>query len=90
VLYSYHHNNIRKVAQAIGNVIGSIIKSPLEMDERELHEYNLIGFGLVIDSGNHYMGLLDFVDKLSPVEGKNCFIFLLCYEKAVHSHLYTE
>ena len=75
VLHSYHHNNTRKVAEAIGKVIGAIIKSPLEMKEEELREYNLIGFGSGIDSGKHYKELLDFVDKLSSVDGKKCFIF---------------
>ncbi|MCK4523972.1 flavodoxin, partial [candidate division WOR-3 bacterium] len=75
VLHSYHHNNTRKVAEAIADVIGAIIKSPLEIDEKELHEYNLIGFGSGIDSGMHYKELLGFTEKLTNVEKKKCFIF---------------
>lgn len=75
VLYSYHHNNTRKVAEAIAKVIGAIIKTPLEINENELQEYSFIGFGSGIDSGKHYKELLDFADKLLPVDNKRCFIF---------------
>jgi len=75
VLYSYHHNNTRKVAEAISKVIGAIIKSPLEIKENEMQEYDLIGFGSGIDSGKHYKELLDFVDKLESVDEKKCYIF---------------
>lgn len=75
VLYSYHHNNTRKAAVAIADVIGAAIKNPMETNGNELKEYNLIGFGSGIDSGKHYRELLDFADQLSPVDGKRCFIF---------------
>ena len=75
VLHSYHHNNTRKVAEAIGDIIGACIKSPMETNEEEFLEFNLIGFGSGIDSGKHYKELLDFVDKLPSVENKKCFIF---------------
>ena len=75
VLYSYHHNNTRKVAEAISKVIEATIKSPKEIKEKELQEYDLIGFGSGIDSGKHYKELLDFVDELPPVYDRKCFIF---------------
>ena len=75
VLYSYHHNNTRKIAEAMANVLGAIIKTPWETNKKELPEYDLIGFGSGIDSGKHYRELLDFADKLSSVDGKKCFIF---------------
>ncbi len=75
VLYSYHHNNTRKVAEAMADVIGATIQSTAETDENELKEYDLIGFGSGIDSGRHYRELLDFAEKLPNVAGKKCFIF---------------
>ena len=75
VRYSYQHNNTKKIAEAIGNVIGATIKSPLEISNNELTEYSLIGFGSGIDSGKHYKELLDFVDKQPSVDNKRCFIF---------------
>lgn len=75
VLYSYHHNNTRKVAEAMAKAIGAVIKAPWEISEDEMRQYSLIGFGAGIDSGKHYKELLDFADKLSCVDGKSCFIF---------------
>jgi flavodoxin len=75
VLYSYHHNNTKKVADAMADAIGAAVKSPMETSERELEQYDLIGFGSGIDSGSHYRELLDFANKISPVDGKRCFIF---------------
>ena len=75
VIYSYHHNNTKKVAEAIGSVIGSEIKSVFEVEEQDILESNLIGFGSGIDSGKHYKELLEFAEKLSSVKDKNCYIF---------------
>jgi len=90
VLYSYHHNNTRKVAEAMAESIEAIIKAPGEIGEEELRQYDLIGFGSGIDSGKHYKELLDFADKLLPVNGKRCFIFSTSAvhgdEKVVRDH----
>jgi flavodoxin len=75
VVHSYHHNNTKKVAEAIGDVIKACIKSPMETSEEELLEFDLIGFGSGIDSGRHYKELLDFVDKLPSVDNTKCFVF---------------
>jgi flavodoxin len=75
VLYSYHHNNTRKVAEAMADVLGCAIKSPTETQVDEAKDYDLIGFGSGIDSASHYKELLDFACKLSPVNGHKCFIF---------------
>jgi flavodoxin len=45
VLFSYHHNNIRKVAEAIAEILGAPIKSPQETSPEELSQYDLVGFG---------------------------------------------
>jgi flavodoxin len=75
VLYSYHHHNTRKVAEAMAGAIGATIKSPSEIKENEPLRYDLVGFGAGIDSGMHYRELLDFAEKLPPVNGNKCFIF---------------
>ncbi|XMB72968.1 flavodoxin family protein [Mycoplasmatota bacterium WC30] len=75
VLYSYHHNNTRKIAETISNIIGANIKSPMEIKLDELIQFDLIGFGSGIDSGKHYKELLEFAAKLPNVEKKKCFIF---------------
>jgi flavodoxin len=75
VLYSYHHKNTEKVAKAFAKVLNAQIKTPQQTDLKELQEYDLIGFGAGIDSGKHYKVLLDFADRLLPVNKKNSFIF---------------
>ena len=75
VLYSYHHMNTEKVAKVFAKVLDAQIKTPQQIDPEELQEYDLVGFGAGIDSGKHYKPVLDFADKLPPVDSKKAFIF---------------
>ena len=75
VLYSYHHKNTEKVANTFSKVLDAQIKTPQQTDPKELQEYDLIGFGAGIDGGKHYQPLLNFADRLTPVNQKNSFIF---------------
>lgn len=75
VIHSYHHNNTRKVAEAIAKVIGAEVKTTFEADINEINDCALAGFGAGIDSGKHYKELLDFAEKLPKVNEKKCFIF---------------
>jgi len=75
VLYSYHHKNTEKIARVFAKVLDAQIKTPQQIKPEELQDYNLIGFGSGIDSGKHYKPLLDFADRLLPVDTKNSFIF---------------
>jgi flavodoxin len=75
VVYSYHHNNTQKVAQAMANVLNAQVKTPQETGYDELKIYDLIGFGAGIDSGKHYRELLDFADAIPQVTDKKAFIF---------------
>jgi len=75
VVYSYHHNNTRKVADAMANVLGCSVKSPGEADCGEMPGYELAGFGAGIDSAKHYAPMLDFARRLTPAPGNKAFIF---------------
>jgi flavodoxin len=75
IVYSYHHNNTRKVGEVMAKVLDAHVKSPQETSFDELKEYDLIGFGAGIDSGKHYRELLDFADALPQVTDKKAFIF---------------
>jgi flavodoxin len=75
VVYSYHHNNTQKVAEAMANVLDAQVKSPHETGPDEPKQYDLVGFGSGIDSGKHYKELLDFADALPKVSEKKVFIF---------------
>jgi flavodoxin len=75
VVYSYHHNNTQKVAQALAKVLDAQIKSPQQTSPEDLKQYDLVGFGSGIDSGKHYKEILDFADNLSQVTDKKAFVF---------------
>lgn len=75
IVYSYHHNNTAKIADAFSNVLHAQVKAPEQVNPEELQEYDLIGFGAGIDSGRHYKPLLDLADRLPEVDKKPGFIF---------------
>jgi flavodoxin len=75
IVFSYHHNNTQKVAEAIAKVLDAEIRTPQQTNPEEPQKYDLVGFGAGIDSGKHYKVLLDLADKLPQVANKNAFIF---------------
>ena len=75
VLFSYHHNNTEKVANVFAKVLDAQIKTPQQINSKELQEYNLIGFGSGIYSEKHHKLLLDLADTLPQVTNKKAFIF---------------
>lgn len=75
IVYSYHHNNTQKVAEAMAKVLEAEIKTPQQTKPEEPQKYDLLGFGAGIDSGKHYKVMLDFADTLLQVDSKNAFIF---------------
>jgi flavodoxin len=75
IVYSYHHNNTQKVAEAMAKVLDAQVKSPQQTVVEELSQCDLVGFGSGIDSGKHYKELLDFADSLPQVTDKKAFVF---------------
>jgi flavodoxin len=75
VVYSYHHNNTKKIAEVFAKVLNAKIVTPQQANPQELHKYTMIGFGAGIDSGKHYKELLDFADLLPNVTNRKAFIF---------------
>jgi len=93
VVYSYHHHNTEKVAEAIAKVLDAEIKAPQQANPAELAGYGLEGLGAGIDSGKHYQQLLDFADQLPISESKKVFIFSTSgvsnhrYQNKIHTTL---
>jgi flavodoxin len=75
VVYSYHHNNTQKVAEVFAKVLDAEIKPPQQTNPEELQNYDLVGFGSGIDTGENYTELLDFASKLPQVANKKAFVF---------------
>jgi flavodoxin len=79
-LYSFHHGNTWKIANAISPEINAPILNINEInmenfDFSALAKYELIGFGSGINNDKHYQLLLDFAEKLPLIENKKAFIF---------------
>jgi flavodoxin len=75
IVFSYHHNNTEKIANAIAHVLDASVKTPRQVKPEELQECNLVGFGSGIYSAQNHESLFDLVDKLPQVGGKKAFIF---------------
>jgi len=75
VVYSYHHNNTQKIAEAMAKMLEAEVRTPQQTNPEELQEYNLVGFGSGIDTGKNYRELLDFADRLLQVTDKKAFVF---------------
>ena len=75
VVFSYHHNNTEKIANACANVLGARVKTPRQVLPEEIAEYDLIGFGSGIYSATFHPSLLDLADRLPQGAGKKTFLF---------------
>jgi flavodoxin len=93
ILYSFHHMNTEKIAKVFAKVLDAQIKTPQQVDPKELVEYDLVGFGSGIYGAKHHELLLDLADKLPQASNKKAFIFstsaIMGKEKVAedHSHL---
>ncbi len=75
VVFSYHHNNTEKVANAIAKALGAGVKTPHQVKPEEIAEYDLVGFGSGIYSATFDPSVLDLADRLPQVSGKKVFLF---------------
>jgi flavodoxin len=75
VVFSYHHNNTEKIANACANVLGAEVKTPQQVKPEEIAEYDLVGFGSGIYGATFDPSVLDLADRLPYAEGKKAFLF---------------
>jgi len=91
IVYSYHHHNTEKIANAFAKVLDTQIKKPKELKPEDIQEYNLIGFGSGIYGEKHHKTLLDLADKLPQVNNKKAFLFstagIISKNKIAKDHL---
>lgn len=83
VVFSYHHKNTEKIANVIAKVLDAPVKTPQQVNPKEIQEYDLVGFGSGIYSAQNHPSLLDLVDKLPPVANRKAFIFSTCGVPAI-------
>lgn len=75
VVFSYHHGNTEKIANAMAKVLGAEVKTPQQVFPEKLREYDLIGFGSGIYSATFDPSVLTLADRLSFAAGKKAFLF---------------
>jgi len=75
IIYSYHHNNTKKVADAMAKTLNCEIVYPDGKGHEDIPSYDIVGFGAGIDSGKHYTPMLEYARELQPVHNKKAFIF---------------
>jgi flavodoxin len=75
IVFSYHHNNTEKIANACANVLGAEVKTPQQVKPEEIAEYDLVGFGSGIYSATFDPSVLDLADRLPNAAGKKAFLF---------------
>lgn len=71
---SYHHGNTAKIASAMAETAGAELCKADGIKNRNLSDYDMIGFGAGIAYGKHYSGLMEAVEGLS-LNGKPVFVF---------------
>jgi flavodoxin len=75
VVFSYHHNNTEKIADAVANVLGAQVKAPQQVKPEEIAEYDLVGFGSGIYSATFDTSVLDLADRLPQAGTTKVFLF---------------
>lgn len=75
IVFSYHHNNTEKIANACAKVLGAEVKTPQQVKPEEITEYDLVGFGSGIYSATFDPSVLDLADRLPNAAGKKAFLF---------------
>jgi flavodoxin len=75
VVFSYHHGNTMKIANACANVLGAEVKTPQQVKPGQIAEYDMVGFGSGIYSATFDLSVLDLADRLPNAAGKKAFLF---------------
>jgi len=75
IYFSAHHGNTEKIARAIAETLKAELKTPDEVTPQQLLQYDLLGFGSGIFFGKHHRKIVDFIQKLPQVQGKNALVF---------------
>jgi flavodoxin len=66
IVVSLHHQNTRRVAQAIADVLQARIVAPEQVAATDLAAHDLVGFGSGIYFGRFHRSLRHWISQLSP------------------------
>ena len=72
---STHHGNTYKLVEAISKKNCVEVVNAIEVKQKDLSEYDLIGFASGIDFGKFYQEIEDFAEKNLPTRKKVYFLY---------------
>jgi flavodoxin len=75
IVFSYHHMNTEKIANACANILAARVKTPQQVKPEEIAAYDLVGFGSGIYSATFDASVIDLADRLPYAAGKKAFLF---------------
>ena len=76
--YSYHHENTKKVVEAVATKCGArLVRVPVR-EEVDLNAYDLVGFASGIYMSEFGKPIREFAQRLEGLEGKDCFTLYTC------------
>lgn len=75
IVFSCHHGNTGKIANAIAQVLDAPVKTPQQVIPEKLAGYDLVGFGSGIYGAKNHGSLLDLAGNLPYANGRKAFIF---------------
>ena len=75
VVFSCHHRNTEKIANACANVLGAEVKTPEQVMPGAIAEYDLVGFGSGIYSATFDQSVLDLADRMPQAGNTKTFLF---------------
>lgn len=72
---SIHHQNTKKVARAMSEVLNAELVKFTEVKNEDVFESDLIGFGSGVYFSKFHKSLIDFVENLEDCKKKKAFVF---------------
>jgi flavodoxin len=72
---SYHHNNTKKICDALASELQATIIEPKDYHESMLNNYTLVGFGSGIYNRQHHKELMNLANIIASSEKRKAFVF---------------
>jgi len=75
IYHSEHHQNTEKIARTMAEKVGADILKAIEVNPKDIDNYNIIGLGSGVYHGRLHSELSEILNKLPPQNDKKAFIF---------------
>jgi broad specificity phosphatase PhoE/flavodoxin len=75
IYHSFHHQNTKKIALAMGEEVGAKVLAADKVSLKNFNDFDIFGFGSGIFFNRHHQKLFELVKKLPKFKNKKAFIF---------------